>query len=115
MQISKSKKSTLLIASLLFMAIIVFTISSCIKDNFELDKLVKTEWNPNIAVPLVYSSLTVQDILTKGDQQGLIVVGSDNFCTLVYKGNLFSLLASDLLNLPNQSMPPTSASLTSAQ
>lgn len=100
MKTGNSKKSALVIASFLFMAIIVFTIQSCIKDNFKLDKLAKTEWNPNIAVPLVYSSLTVQDILTKEDHQGLIVVGNDNFCTLVYKGNLFSLKGDSLVQLP---------------
>src|ERR1035437_481507 len=105
MKTGNSKKSALVIASFFFMAIIVFTIQSCIKDNFKLDKLAKTEWNPNIAVPLVYSSLTVQDILTKEDHQGVIIVGNDNFCTLVYKGNLFSILGSDLIQIPDQQMP----------
>ena len=63
----------------------------------------------------IYSSLTVQDILTKNNQQGLVVVGSDNFCTIIYKGNLFSLSADTILQLPNQPMPAITASLTAAQ
>lgn len=110
------KKSTIVIASLLSTAIMIFTFQSCIKDNFDFNKLAQTEWNPNIAVPLVYSSLTVQDILTREDTQGQIIVGADNFCTLVYKGNLFSLLASDLIVIPAQNPTPyTSPSLTPAQ
>src|ERR1035437_10877225 len=101
MKTSISKKSMLLIASFLFMAILIFTIQSCIKDNFKLNKLAKTDWNPNIAVPLIYSSLTVQDILTKADHQGVVSVGNDNFCTIVYKGNLFSLKGSDLIQIPD--------------
>src|ERR1017187_7699975 len=110
-----SKKSTILIASLFFMAIIVFFIPSCIKDNFQFNKLAKTDYTPNIAVPLIYSSLTVQDILTKADHSGVVSVGTDNFCTIIYKGNLFSLLASDLITIPNQTPPAYSTSLTAAQ
>ena len=54
-------------------------------------------------------------ITKKTDHQGLIVVGPDNFCTLVYKGNLFSLEGLDLIQIPNQGPPPFSASLTPAQ
>ncbi len=114
MKITTLKKS-LLFASVLVAAIIISTLQSCIKDNFDFNKLAKTEWNPNIAVPLVYSSLTIQDILTKEDKKGIISVGSDNFCTLIYKGNLFSLIASDLIKIPDQSPAPYSASLTPVQ
>ncbi len=75
------------------MAITVFTFQSCVKDNFKFNKLAQVEWNPNIAVPLIYSSLTIQDLLTQNDKDGLISVGADKFCTLIYKGNLFSLSA----------------------
>jgi hypothetical protein len=108
----KNKK---IIASFLVIILLAFTISSCIKDNFQLDKLAKTEWNPNIAVPLVYSSLSVQDILTKNDKSGLINVDSNHFCTLVYQGNLFSTIASDLVKIPDQVTPPFSASLDLTQ
>lgn len=95
--------------------VFIFLISSCIKDNFEFDKLAKTEWNPNLAVPLVYTSLSVQDILTKKDKTGVIKVDSANFCTLVYSGNLFSIVASDLVKMPDQSIPPYTASLDLSQ
>lgn len=90
-------------------------IVSCAKDNFELDKLAQTEWNPNIAAPLVYSSLSIQDILTEKDTNSLIQVGSDKFCTLIYEGNLFTYVASDLIQLPDQNSPPYTASLSAAQ
>jgi len=115
MRIGKSKRSALLIASFLFMGIVIFTVQSCVKDNFKFDKIAKMDYSPNIAFPLIYSSLTVQDILTKADHQGVVSVGSDNFCTIVYTGNLFSLKGSDLVLLPNQQPPSYSASLTPAQ
>jgi hypothetical protein len=108
-------KSILLLASFFFAAAMIFSFQSCIKDNFKFDKLAQTEYSPSIAIPLVYSSLTIQDLVTQGDHNGLIIVGSDKFCTLVYKGNLFSLEASDLLQLPDQQQPVYSASLSPAE
>lgn len=111
----RRKSTNKILVFFLLIATIVITIPACVKDNFEFDKIVKTEWNPDIAVPLVYSSLTVQNILTKNDKNGIIVVGSDKFCTLIYKGNLFSLVASDLIKIPNQTPPAYSAFLTPVQ
>lgn len=110
----KIKKSINWIVLFIFAAVWISLLPSCIKDNFDLNKLSTTEWNPDIAVPLVYSSLTIDDLLKK-DNGNLIVVGSDKFCTLVYKGNLFSLKASDLINIPDQQPPPFSASLSAGQ
>jgi hypothetical protein len=100
--------------SFLIISIFILTIQSCVKDNFELNKLAKTEWDGNLAVPLVYSSLSMKDII-KSDANSLIQIGADNFCTLVYKGNLFSVPASTLVNIPDQPLPSIHASLTAAQ
>lgn len=103
------------ITSAVAIALLTFTISSCIKDNFEFDKLAQTEWNPNLAAPLVYSSLSIQDILTKNDKSGVISVDSNHFCSIIYEGNLFSIVASDLVKIPDQSIPPYTASLDLTQ
>ncbi len=95
--------------------IFVFTTTSCVKDNFELDKLAGIEWNPNWAIPLVYSSLSIEDMLVKKDSQGLIVIDADNFCTLMYRSNLFSLIAADLIDIPNNQPSPLIASLDAGQ
>ena len=109
-----TKKRTLAAYSLVAV-ILITTATSCVKDNFELDKLTSTEWNPNLAVPLVYSSLSIADMLAKQESQGLVVVDADNFCTLVYRSNLFSLIAADLIEIPNNQPPPYAASLNSGQ
>lgn len=114
MEVLKRKRSRG-INYFLIALIFVFTATSCVKDNFELDKLAGVEWNPNWAVPLVYSSLSIEDLLVKKDSQGLIVVGADNFCTLVYRSNLFSLIAADLIDIPNNQPPPLVASLDAGQ
>jgi hypothetical protein len=94
---------------------IASAITSCVKDNFELDKLQSTEWNPNLAVPLVYSSLSIADMLAKQESQGLVNVDADNFCTLVYRSNLFSLVAAELIEIPNNQPPPYVATLNTGE
>ncbi len=100
---------------LLIAAFLVLTISSCVKDNFELNKLEKTTWNPNIAVPLVYSTLTVQNLLLKNNTGGQVIENDSNFCTLVYNKTLLSVRADSLIQIPNQQCPSYSASLTTAE
>jgi hypothetical protein len=111
MKTSILKNGKLLIA----VAIMFSVIQSCVKDNFDLGKLSKTEWDPNIAVPLVYSSLTVQNLLIKNSATTSIVVDDSNFCTLVYKSSLLSIRADSLIQLPDQPFPSYSGSLTPAQ
>jgi hypothetical protein len=58
------------------------------------------QWTPELAVPLVNTSFTIRDILLETDKQGSISVDPvTGFCTLVYKGNLFSIKGSDLIPL----------------
>jgi hypothetical protein len=78
-------------------------LAGCIKDYFDFNKLAQTEWNPNLAIPLVHSTITIQDILYKSDQDGNIQVDGDKFCTLVYKDRLFSLQAKEFISVPDQS------------
>jgi hypothetical protein len=110
-----NKRRTTIIAYSLVAVVMTFTLASCVKDNFELDKLMGVEWNPNLAVPLVYSSLSIADMLEKQGSEGLVVVDGDNFCSLVYKGNLFSLVAEELIEIPNNQPPPFVLSLDNGQ
>ncbi len=113
MKIINNEKLTKKISLFLFVAVLLFAIQSCVKDNFDFSKLTKTDYHPNLAVPLVYSSLSIEDLLTK--KGGFITVGSDKFCTLIYKGNLFSLEADTLISIPNNQPPPFTGNLNSVQ
>lgn len=95
---------------LLFAFLIVFfaiTFQSCVRKTIDLDNLGEQQWQPNVAAPLIYTSLSISDIATKSGASGNILVGSNNFCTLVYQGNLFSFMAKDLFVLPSQSFTQT--------
>ncbi len=104
------KKSGLLV----ILAAVLLTIQSCVKD-FTNHKFEAITYSPSVAIPLVYSSLSIADLLTKGNTSGLVVVDDSNFCTIVYKNSLLSLRADSLIKLPNQQFPSYSAGLTPAE
>ena len=94
-------------------AVSVFAVlNSCVKKKIDFDNLADQQLTPEIALPLVNSSFTIKDILSKSDNNGNVSIDPNtNFCTLVYKGELFSVKATDIITLMNQSAN-TSYSLT---
>ena len=108
---SKSKVVLFGAASLITVASVF---QGCIKETFDMDKIAQNEWNPNLAIPLVYSSLTVADVLKKHGDDAIVVDGT-GFVTLVYRGNLFSLRAEDFIVLPNQTPVAQSVSFTAGE
>ena len=77
-------------------------IYSCMKD-MKLKKIAGVEWNPTLAVPLIYSNITVKDILYAADKSNAFSIDANNFVTLIYKGNLLSLSADEVLNFQDLS------------
>ncbi|MCB0803680.1 MAG: hypothetical protein KDB74_11315 [Flavobacteriales bacterium] len=88
------KKWTFLIASI---SILV----ACTDDYFEFDKIKTSEWSPEFALPLVKSSLTLENILSNKDSSGIISTNADNVLEIVYEGNVISGIGSELAPLPD--------------
>jgi len=68
---------------LALMTISISLFQSCTKGYFDLDAIAEGEINPNLAVPLVNSSLTLMDIIGELDSSGLLFVDTDNFITII--------------------------------
>ncbi|MGP8216109.1 MAG: hypothetical protein ACLQQ4_11130 [Bacteroidia bacterium] len=109
MQVVTFKKIKLLI----IIAAPLLVMQSCI-DYFKKPVEKNTTYSPDLAVPLVYSSMTIKDLIASHNN-GLITVDDSNFCTLVYNGTLFSIRADSLINLPDQPLPNYSATLSAAE
>lgn len=77
---------------------------SCKKEKYDFDKFSVSNLNGEYAAPLVASDLTIQDILTKADKNNNIQVGNDGFCTLIYRGTLFTSRAKDFVVISNQTL-----------
>jgi hypothetical protein len=104
----------LILIAFMAVAVIAVLFQSCVKKTIELDKLGDQQWQPNLAAPLIYTSLSIADIVTKAGANGSVIIGSDKFCTLIYQGNLFSFMAKDLFVLPPQVYTQT-VNLSAAQ
>jgi hypothetical protein len=89
-----------LLCTIGILSICVF--SACLKGNFKLKKIADSFWEPDVAVPLVNSSMTLSNILKLSSANNNFSIAADNFVTLVYRGNLFSLRADEVLKIPDQ-------------
>jgi hypothetical protein len=106
--ISKIKKTSLYVIIrsriLPFLTLIITTMifHGCVKDDLEFNKLKETNWSPEIAVPLAYSSMSISDLMKTERDSGILIVGTDNFCTLVYSERALEIKANELFSIPNQ-------------
>jgi hypothetical protein len=60
---------------------------------------------PEFAIPLINSSLSIQDILDQANTGDIVNVGNDNFITLKYENDLFGTDTVDLIVIPSFSIP----------
>jgi len=75
----------------------------CVKsEDFQYDKIAVTTWDPDVAVPLINSDLSVYDIVDNTDS-GTITIDSLKKVSLVYKGNIYSVYGYEFLPLIDQS------------
>lgn len=82
----------------------ILMLPSCLPEfNLEGDDL--DDWNPNFAIPLLNTNLTIQDALDNFETGGLITTNSDNLVTVVYRGSRFSIFGGDFFNLPDFQVP----------
>ena len=88
--------------SLFTLLIVSLMIQSCIKDNdFDYDKIAASTWNPDVAAPLIHSSLTIQDIIASGDSS-IVSIDSNHLVSLIYRGKIYSISGNDLFQFADQ-------------
>jgi len=81
---------------------LLFATTSCFKDYFEVDKLsTNIQWEPNMAVAGVNTSLTIRDVLRDYDTTHLFMEDQTGFLYLIYNKRIFSLPAKDIITLPD--------------
>ncbi len=74
-------------------------LSGC-REDFE--DLEFEDWKPIIAIPLVSSEITVDDVLTELNHPEEVLILENGLVALNYKGELFSSSAESIIALPNQ-------------
>jgi hypothetical protein len=88
--------------------------TSCIKDDFDLEKIKDVEWSPELAAPLVNSSMTFKDMLDK-NTEFQVTIDNNNFCTFIYSDTLYKLHALDMITMKDQDVKYTFAMDSSQQ
>jgi len=76
---------------------IVF-LSGCLKDDFS--KLSESEWAPDLAFPIIYSDLGIEDIATQKDSTVSVGVNPNNIVEIVYTSFNYTQRANEILTLP---------------
>ena len=89
------------LATLTF-SIIILMLSGCFKDNFDFDRMREDmiTWEPDIAFPVVYSTLNAEEIISLSDSTNIYQYDADNFITLIYRKRIFSQTVNDFFQLP---------------
>lgn len=88
-----------------FLLLIAF--SGCLKDDFS--KLSDSEWAPDLAFPIVFSDLSIQDIATQKDSDVTVGIGANNIVEIIYSSFNYTQRAEELLFLPelNETVNPS--------
>lgn len=80
-----------------------FILQACVKNYFEFDKIsTQMEWNPNIAVPLINTTMGISDILRDTGATSFLDVDSTNLFSIVYSQQLYSQTAQEFIEIQNQ-------------
>lgn len=76
------------------------TISCIDADDYDFDRLAEFRWSPELAIPLIYGKLTLDNLLTTEDIESL-ETDTDGLYFLVYEDTLESRTIGDLLSFNN--------------
>jgi len=77
--------------------------SSCIKDDIDLDRIKSVQWSPDVALPLVNTTMTFHDILNR-NQDIHVQVDNTNFCTFMYSDTLYTISADRIMAIRDQAV-----------
>lgn len=96
------KKGNRLLRPLALFALAAVILTGCYKETFDFDNMREDfiTWEPDLAFPIVYSTLTAQDIIAVADSTNIYQIDNDNFITLIYRKRIFSQTVNDFFQLP---------------
>ncbi|MCB0754158.1 MAG: hypothetical protein H6602_05230 [Flavobacteriales bacterium] len=103
----------------LFLGAVMLTISGCYKETFDFNDMKEDfiTWEPDIAFPIVWSTLDAEEIISVSDSTNIYQYDPDNFITLIYRKRIFSRTVNDFFQFPvsqtlNQGMSLTPVETT---
>ncbi len=93
--------------------LILFSLHSCIKEQFDPDKLDRSlEFSPGVALPLGNVHYQLEKLLEDSAESKTVQIDDDGFITIVYSQELISFKAGEFITIPdvsfNSSVPNSS-------
>ncbi len=76
------------------------TVVSCTEDYFDFDKISVENWKPELAAPLINSSLSLEDIIISKDSNGIVSQDDQGLLQVIYNGRVYTDLGVAGVNLP---------------
>lgn len=100
-----------MIKPLLPFLLLIALFVSCNKPKTEL--ISGGNWNPNLAIPIGYSDFDIYDLLKNHNNNEIVIINSVGEVALNYDGEISSIKASDVLQLPDQNLSVYGADVSS--
>jgi hypothetical protein len=85
-----------------FLIFLIFSTTSCVKDEFNIDNIATSEWSPNVAAPIINSNLNMWDIMNDYDSTEVFEEYNTKLIYLVYQGNIATNKMENYINIPSQ-------------
>ncbi|MEL6924507.1 MAG: hypothetical protein AAFO94_10710 [Bacteroidota bacterium] len=79
-----------------------FNLVGCVKD---IGDIKIDGWEPEVAIPILNSTIVVEDLLDDFETGGSIERDENDFLTLVYEDEVFSQRGDEIINIPDFSIP----------
>ena len=81
---------------------ILLLFTACLKD---YESVEIEAWNPSIAIPVLNTTLKIENLLDNFETGGYVNVDEDKFITLVYQGEVLSYRGEDIIQIPDINLP----------
>ncbi len=101
--LTKTSAWKILSSRFLIVTLLSSGVTSCLKDNFEFDKIKNGGITPQLAIPLAHSTLSIENLMKSESDSGNLLIDSNSFCTLIYSGRAMEVSSNTLIDLPVQS------------
>lgn len=89
-------------SALALLVAVSISLSGCYKETFDFNDMKEDmiTWEPDIAFPIVFSTLDAEEIISISDSTNIYQYDADNFISLIYRKRIFSQTVNDFFQLP---------------
>ncbi len=86
----------------ILIGVVLFSTHSCTDDYFDFEKFKVDPLKPEIAIPLINSSLTPRDIFLAKETPDILTTNNEGLLTIIYETEAYRINTAELLTLQDQ-------------